>query len=253
MNSLIGKFFAAPASLLILISPVYAMAETLKPDPEKIIRQSTVIVEVHGFDKNNHEISVAGTGFCISVEGYVVTARHLTDDAVAHGASPESITYVIKTPNVVGSKDAPAQLFWKSVGSDEMVLASPQHGGDRIVPLKPNLHPRGDIKLGITEVYTGGFPEGYPLVIDKGIIRSFVAPGNVHLPVWVTNMSFKHGQSGSPVILADGTVVGIVTAIDQDASTIGFITPIRSIPPYLWDDFHEMIVKDPGERPRAKK
>lgn len=229
-------------SLLLQSLPAHAETVALKVNPEKIIRNAAVVVEVHGFDKKNHEVTVLGSGFSISVEGYIVTARHLTDDAIAHGASPESITYIVRASQIISSPKVNADMFWRSRTSDEMVLTAPMPDG-LLIPLKPNLHPRGDIKLGFTPIFTGGFPEGYPLVLDRGIVRSFLAPENIHTPMWVTNMSFKHGQSGSPVILEDGSVVAIVTAIDQDASTIGFITPIRSIPPYLWDSFHDMLGK----------
>lgn len=231
-------------SLLLLSFSAGAVTPLPKVDTDALIRRAVVVVEVHGFDKSSHDVAVSGTGFSISVEGYIVTARHLVDDAIAHGALPESITYLVKASQVIGSPKVSADMFWRSETSDEMVLSAPMPDG-LLIPLMPNLHPRGDIKLGSTEIYTGGYPERYPFVLDKGIVRSFVAPENVHVPMWVTNMSFKHGQSGSPVVLADGTVVGIVTAIDQDASTIGFITPVRSIPPYLWDGFHDMLGKLP--------
>jgi S1-C subfamily serine protease len=242
MNMRLTKVLVPLVSLLLQSLPTYAETNVLKVDPEKLLRNATVIVEVHGFDKNSHEVTVSGSGFSISIEGYIVTARHLTDDAITHGASPESITYIVRASQVIGSPKINADVFWRSRTSDEMVLTAPMPDG-LLIPLRPNVHPRGDIKLGFTSIFTGGFPEGYPLVLDRGIVRSFLAPENVHTPMWVTNMSFKHGQSGSPVILEDGTVVGIVTAIDQDASTIGFITPIRSIPLYLWDDFHDMLGK----------
>ena len=231
-------------SLLLQSLPAHAATVASKVDPEKLIRDSAVVVEVHGFDKNNHEVTVLGTGFCISVEGYIVTARHLKDDAIAGGASPESITYIVRASQIISSQKVGADLFWFANSSDEMVLTAPMPDG-LLIPLRQNLHPRGDIKLGFTSIFTGGFPEGYSLVIDRGIVRSFLAPESVHTPMWITNMSFKHGQSGSPVILEDGSVVGIVTAIDRDASTIGFITPIRGLPPYLWDSFHDMLGKLP--------
>ena len=105
-------------SLLLQSLPAHAATVALKVDPEKLIRDSAVIVEVHGFDKNNHEVTVLGTGFCISVEGYIVTARHLKDDAIAGGASPESITYIVRASQIISSQKVGADLFWFANSSD---------------------------------------------------------------------------------------------------------------------------------------
>ena len=239
MKPALIKVLVALVSLL-LQSQHHADAKDFRVNPEKLIKDATVVVEVHGFDKNSHEVTVFGTGFSISIEGYIVTAKHLRDDVIRSGALPDSITYSVRASKALSAPILQADIAWIAPTSDILVLSSPMPDG-LLTPLKPNLHPRGDIRLGFTPIFTGGFPEGYPFVLDKGIVRSFLAPENVHTPMWVTNMSFKKGQSGSPVILDDGTVVAIVTAIDLDASTIGFITPIRSIPTYLWDSFHETL------------
>lgn len=201
---------------------------------EDVLKYSVGVVEVHGFDKSSHEVTVQGSGFFISIEGYFVTARHLLADALKAGALPESITYSVKMPSEVGSPSAPASNYWVSPAGDEMVL-SVRSENFHIRPLKPNHEPRGGLKIGVTPIYTGGYPENYSFVMDSGVVRSFSGPKQSSLPLWMTNMSFKHGQSGSPVVTGDGEVVGLVTAVDLDATTFGVLTPVRSVPPYFWD------------------
>lgn len=235
---------------IVLTRPDHASAQ--QSGPEDILRDAVGVVEVHGYDTRSKEVVVSGSGFFISIEGYFVTARHLIEDAVKQGALRESLTYSVKMPSTNPSFSQTAVLYWSDILSDEVVL-SVRTEGLRFHILKSNIQPRGDIALGMTPIFTAGYPENYPLVMDSGIVGSFNGPNQISFPLWVTNMSFKAGQSGSPVILKDGTVVAIVTAIDKDATNIGLLTPIRSIPSQLWDGFHEILEKCPVTEPVTGK
>jgi len=211
--------------------------ESPTPTPIEYLQNSVVQVEVHGFDQKSNPITIAGTGFFVSKEGYLVTAKHLIEDIVSKGATRESLTYSVNMDPNGTPVTVPAINFWTNQISDLLVL-SVKTGNIKFRVLTRNATPRGDIKIGETQIFTGGFPENYPFIMDSGIVKSFAGPSIGSGPLWVTNMSFKHGQSGSPVILKDGSVVAVVTAIDQDASTIGFITPTRIIPVNFWDIAH---------------
>ena len=225
------------ASLVFLVIAIILVACTkdkTAPTPLEHLRDAVATVEVHGFDEKGHDVADTGTGFFISKDGYFVTAKHLLDDVVAKGVTPENLTFTVKMQPHELKSGMPAVTSWKSSAGDAMVLLV-KFGRTKFNILHSNLDSRDAIELGITPIFTGGFSQDYPLLLDSGIIKSFDGPENNLLPLWVTNMSFKYGQSGSPIILADGTVIAIVTAIDQDASTIGFVTPIRDIPSYYWD------------------
>jgi hypothetical protein len=93
---------------------------------------------------------------------------------------------------------------------------------------------KNDIKAGITPIYTAGFPAGYHYSVDTGVVRSFSGP-IAPIPAWTTSMSFKAGQSGSPIVLANLKVVAMAKGVDADASSIGLIVPARLIPHEYWD------------------
>jgi len=205
--------------------------------PLEYLQDAVAQVEVHGFDQRSNPIAIVGTGFFISKEGYMVTAKHLIEDIVSKGATRESLTYSVNMEASGMPVTVSAIAFWNSQASDLLVLAV-KTKNLKFRVLNQNSNIRGGINIGETQIFTAGYPEGYSLLMGAGIVTSFISPTDDSGPRWVTNMSFKRGQSGSPVILKDGTVVAVVTAIDQDASTIGFITPTRTIPLNFWDSSH---------------
>lgn len=75
---------------------------------------------------------------------------------------------------------------------------------------------------------------GYPLGMEEpnisgGEITNFISGNEFGLERLVTDTAINPGNSGGPSINLDGKVVGINTAIIEDANNIGFITPISYI------------------------
>ena len=72
---------------------------------------------------------------------------------------------------------------------------------------------------------------GYPLGmvepnITGGEITNFISGSKKSSEKFVTDAAINPGNSGGPSIAADGSVIGINTAIIQGADNVGFITPI---------------------------
>jgi hypothetical protein len=208
---------------------VSAVSHADQPDFTKI-RGAIVVVVAKGIvpSQGNAPIASQGTGFFVSKDGFLVTSNHVRTDLV--GVDDGTITYEIHfgptSPDVV----AAAPVF-VNPAADVLVLYAPV--GDRDVPI---LSPgnRTEVSAGITKIYTVGYPSGYQFSIDEGIVKSFgglIAP----VPAWTTNLNFKAGQSGSPIILANMHVIAIAKGNDADAASIGLVVPSRLVPDNYWD------------------
>jgi S1-C subfamily serine protease len=81
------------------------------------------------------------------------------------------------------------------------------------------------------EVYAIGNPFGLEQTLTRGIVSAVnrILPGvswSVREPLIQTDAAINRGSSGGPLIDRCGTVVGITTAILEDAQAIGFAIPV---------------------------
>jgi serine protease Do len=137
-----------------------------------------------------------GSGFAISPD-LVTTAAHVVDAG-----------QVIRV--IQGTTSTAGEVIGLDRGTDVALLRT-------VVPLDGHTfafstqHPRvGD------EVAAIGFPEGDPLSFNPGTVnglnRKFVIDGIPRHDLLEMDAATTHGNSGGPVIMSDGTVVGIVDA-----------------------------------------
>jgi hypothetical protein len=174
----------------------------------------------------NQPVASQGTGFFVSKDGFFVTAYHLRKELGSVDQATVSYELHLGPGDVV-----PASQMFVDPGADVMVLYASV--GDRNVPvLQPS--ERTGVVAGTTPVYTAGYPAGYRYSVDKGIIKSFGGP-IAPVPLWTTSLTFKVGQSGSPILIANGRVIAFAKADDRDASSIGLIVPVRVVPSQYWD------------------
>jgi len=196
------------------------------------VKGAVVVVRVSGVDTEhgNKLRAVQGTGFFISKEGYLITSYHLRTMLDAEGKVNEgTVDYEVRfgpTSNDV----LKAGLAFPMPYQDLMVLFASL--GDRDVPVFAR-GTRDGVQLGVTQVFTMGYPEGYQYSVDAGIIKSFGLVDPV--PAWATNLTFKNGASGSPICLDDKRVIAVARGDDADAKSIGLVVSIRPIPDNYWD------------------
>lgn len=191
-------------------------------------KKAVVLVRVRGVDAETNVLrEVQGTGFFINKEGYVLTAYHLLSKLGKVHAG--TVTWEIEFGANTNDKIQAAPLsFMENVGL--MVLYASV--GDRDVETLARGTRDGVLPV-VTTLYTFGYPSGWLYSSDRGFIKSFGAAAP--LPVWSTNMTFKEGQSGSPICLADLRVIAIARGDDADAKSIGVVVSIRPIPDNYWD------------------
>jgi serine protease Do len=159
----------------------------------------------------HYEKRNAGSGFIVQQDGYIVTNRH-----VVHGASKIKITLSDK------------RVFdAKLVGEDnfsDLAVVKIEATNLPIAPLgiSSTLRP-GDFVIAV------GSPLGYDHTVTFGIVSAVgraVTDVNGNINFIQTDAPINPGNSGGPLVNLDGGVVGVNTAMQANAQSIGFSIPI---------------------------
>jgi S1-C subfamily serine protease len=155
-----------------------------------------------------------GTGFIISPAGYVMTAGHvvLEDEA----------GFKVVTTATIGGKDGTRlrlQRVTKSTEPDVALLQLPYP-----MSIEVNHLDRGDsrsVQPG-QRLYAIGFPTGVDnMVITEGVLSNPHGPfGN-----WQLSVPLNPGQSGGPILDAEGKVVAIGVAGADGLDGVTFAVP----------------------------
>ncbi len=208
---------ARPASQIGTGEPmdIRALLDTVQP--------SVVSIEVNG-SSGNGIFQSAGSGVVISDDGLVLTNAH-----VISGATSITVRFFD------GSTSA-ADL----VGSfpDDDVALVRVADTDGLVPA--TLGSSSDLQVGDEVVAIGNALDltGQPTV-TQGIVSALdrqIDGGGTSLDDLIqTDAAINPGNSGGALVAADGTVVGIPTAIIGDAQNIGFAIEIDAVKPLIDD------------------
>ncbi len=169
--------------------------------------------EFFGGQQREFQVPSLGSGFVISSDGYIVTNNHVVEDvdkievAFADGTT---------LPADVIGRDPATDLALIRVESDQEL--SPLPLGD-----SSSLRP-GDWVIAI------GNPFGLEHTVTAGIVsalhRRNIGSGRYDDFIQ-TDAAINPGNSGGPLIDLRGQVVGINTAINPRANTIGFAVPVN--------------------------
>lgn len=164
----------------------------------------------------------AGTGFFVTSDGYIVTNRHVVEDAAAR--------YTVLLSD---GKQAEATVVHRDPSVDVAVLKI-QGSGYRAVEF-------GDsdaLKLGETIFAVGNALGEYNNSVSVGIVsglnRDITAQGASGVAeelkgVIQTDAAINPGNSGGPLVTLDGRVVGINVAMVRGSSNISFAIPVASV------------------------
>jgi serine protease Do len=153
-----------------------------------------------------------GTGFVISEDGLIVTNNHVVDGV-------DSITVIFqdgrRTDAEVVGLDPKTDLAVIRVKSDRALPSIPLGDSDALLP--------GDWVVAI------GNPFGLGHTVTAGIVSAtgrFIGLGPYDDFIQ-TDAAINPGNSGGPLLNLKGEVIGINTAINPQANTIGFAVPIN--------------------------
>jgi len=174
---------------------------------------STVYIEVRG---GGGEVS--GSGFVVRQDGYIVTNHHVIAGALEGG----EITIVFSD-----GTESPAEVVGSTADYDLAVLKIDRDG---LVPLVLGDSDRlvvGDpvIAVGAPLGLSGSVTAGIVSARDRPVtVRSPDASGDdpaSYINAVQTDAAINRGNSGGPLIDADGRVIGVNTAVARDASSSG--------------------------------
>ncbi len=163
-----------------------------------------------------------GSGFIFDKSGYILTNAHVVGDADVIQVTLENN----KTPYE-------AKLMGKSTDLDLAVLKIEPTEGQADFPYI-SLGNSDNMEIGSWVVAIGN-PQGFDHTVTAGVLsakeRSITASDEEngqstnYQHLLQTDASINPGNSGGPLLNMNGQVIGINTAVSQDAQGIGFAIP----------------------------
>jgi putative serine protease PepD len=151
-----------------------------------------------------------GTGIVLNDEGLILTNNHVVSEAASISVSPGKSSNVTRTVSLVGA-DADSDL----------ALIKVDPSGLGLQPLK--LASSSSVEVG-DSVYAIGNPYGLDETLTKGIVsalgREISAPDGATIKNAIqTDAALNPGNSGGPLLNAQGEVIGVNSQIASDAAS----------------------------------
>lgn len=202
-----------------------AVSETYDP------RSAVVRVRAVGLhSENGSEIGFEGSGYYASPDGVVVTTRHLLDELLKPEHKVDPRTARIEVSEGLRSPWVDADVIRDGHDFDYLILQVFVDGLTK-THLTHAQRARERVMLHDTPVYTAGFPGGDGYRSFRGVITSYHGPPEPRglLWMWRGQIRSRNGQSGSPVYLSDGSVIGILRGVSEGDSEDVFIVPITNV------------------------
>jgi serine protease Do len=163
----------------------------------------------------------AGSGIIVSRDGYILTNKHVVDgastvDVVLHDGTTH------KNVKVLGSDPLNDIAFLKIDGVNDLSAAE--------------LGDSSSVRVGQKVVAIGNSLGQYQNTVTSGIVSGKGRPISAqagdqveHLTDLIqTDAAINPGNSGGPLLNLAGQVIGINTAIVEDAQGIGFAIPVNA-------------------------
>jgi S1-C subfamily serine protease len=166
----------------------------------------------------------AGTGFVITPDGFIVTNNH-----VVEGQTRIEVAFTdgsTMSAKIVGRDPSVDLAVLKVDGTDlpfiELGDSDAVQVGDEVVAIGNALALEGGLSV------TRGIISGTNRTVDTDA-------GTTLVGMLQTDAAINFGNSGGPLIDAQGRVIGVNTAIDASAQNIGFAIPISRAEPVIVD------------------
>jgi len=218
-----------------------AIANSVVPVGLLVIQPTRLPQSLQQFEGQDVFLPIAyGTGFVVSEDGYVVTALHVVRKAQSRlpeiQASGKQLVVCLNQP-VQPYECKAVELVSTDDGNDLAILKIKSQKTTetlRALPLTPE-RPMQD-----TEVWAAGYPEreAGKLVVASGRFASGNlasdnrldgdAANNPSRTLWFATMTAESGESGAPVYLRDGSVIGMVVTRSDTQAITGFV-PARHV------------------------
>lgn len=196
------------------------ISESGLTEPEASISELAATIEkslvvVHSTGRDGREIG-HGTGFVISKDGLIATARHVIGDRRA---------VRIDMPD---GKSLPVTQIHSATEAVDLVVLKVDASG--LIPL-----PLGDE----SEAATGQtvVAVGHPGSLKKSVFRGIISGRQEieDISMLQLAMTIEPGSSGEPVVDLKGNVLGLVTLKSTEAANVGFAVPVSHLKGLLAD------------------
>jgi serine protease Do len=167
--------------------------------------------EGHG-RRRERKIPSLGSGFVISSDGYIVTNNHVVEDVDSIKVAFKDGTEV--DAEIIG-RDPKTDIALIRVENDAPLFALPL--GDSAAVRPGEWVVAIGNPFGLEHTVTAGIVSAKHRIIGQGSYDDYIQ----------TDAAINPGNSGGPLINLKGEVIGINTAINPRANTIGFAVPIN--------------------------
>jgi hypothetical protein len=196
---------------LIILGVFLARQQYLKNPSVLANKIQPSVVTIHTYDFNGKPLK-SGSGFIINKEGHIVTNHHVLYRAYraeikTHSGEKYPIRLVLNENEsadlIKVSADLPLQeLKWLEIDESKPKLA------EKILVMGS--------PLGLEQTVSEGIVSSIRKLTDKGTIYQISAP-------------ISSGSSGSPVVNANGKVIGVVTSTIVNGQNLNFAVPAQYI------------------------
>lgn len=184
----------------------------------------TTEVRTQSWSGTSSTSTAAGTGFILTEDGYIMTNKHVVEDAktvnvtLNNGTTYKNVTVVGLDPlndSAILKVNDPKDFKPVTLGDSKTVNA-----GQQVIVIGNAL---GEYQNSVTAGIISG--TGRDLVASDNSGSSYERLSDM----LQTDAAINGGNSGGPIVNAAGEVVGIATAYASSSQTVGFAIPIASV------------------------
>ncbi len=217
---------ASPSVVSIVITKDIPKIETYDPFSDLPPEFREFFGEGFQFQRPSEETEKrevgGGTGFIISSDGLIVTNKHVVLD--------ENADYSVLTNE---GERYDAEVLARDPVQDIAILKINASGLD-----PAELGDSDSIKLGQTAIAIGNalgeFRNTVSVGVVSGLSRSIIASGVGGFVERIENLiqtdaAINKGNSGGPLLNLHGEVIGMNTAVAENAQSVGFALPINRV------------------------
>ena len=189
------------------VAAVDNKSERSLPDLAEEVKQSLVVVHSMGRDRRS---SGQGTGFVISSDGLIATARHVIGDR-----RPIRV-------ELTDGTSLPVTHVHTATGLLDLVLL--RVDATDLTPL--SLGDSENVVVG-QSVVVAGHPRGFKDSVHSGILSGRDDIDGISM--LQLSVAIEPGSSGEPVVDRSGKVIGVVTLKSRTTGHLGFAIPVRHL------------------------
>ncbi|MEN8182198.1 MAG: DegQ family serine endoprotease [Myxococcota bacterium] len=214
------------ADLAEKVSPGVVNIQTSRSLSPEVPRQFEEFLPFFNFPRGQQKVPSLGSGFVISSDGYIVTNNHVVEEvdtinvAFLDGTELEA--------KVIG-RDPKTDIALIKVDPEKPLPALPLGDSEKVRPGEWVVAIGNP--FGLSHTVTAGIVSALGRNIGQGPYDDFIQ----------TDAAINPGNSGGPLLNLGGEVIGINTAINPRANTVGFSVPInvaKTILPQLRSSGH---------------